>query len=536
MQQLASVWLALEPRRRIIVVLATLAMFAAVLMLSRVASTPSMSLLYAGLQGSAAGDVVTALEQRGVAYEVRGDAIYVDGSQRDELRMTLAAQGLPASAGSGYELLDGMSGFGTTSQMFDAAYWRAKEGELARTIVSNPQIRAARVHIANIGNQPFRRDMKPTASVMVTTAAGTLSGATAKALKYMIASAIAGMRPEDVSVIDSQGGLILGGDEAGPGLYGTDRAAELKRNVEQLLGARVGYGNAVVEVSVDTQTDRESITEKTIDPNSRIAISTDTTETNTSAKDQKPGGVTVASNLPSGDSAAGGTSQSTNAETRSRTNFEVSAVERLVERVPGAVKRITVAVLVDGVRSTDAGGVESFAARPDDELLALRDLVAAAVGFDEQRGDVITIKSMQFELAPLNGTLAEPSFFGSLGLNGMTLIQLAILSVVALLLGLFVVRPILTSAPRTQAGDAGAAALPAPRRGEYGALTGEIDDGSFDGSDLPVISFDDDLPMFGDVAAADADPVARLRRLIEDRQEESVEILRSWMEDTGEKA
>jgi flagellar M-ring protein FliF len=95
-------------------------------------------------------------------------------------------------------------------------------------------------------------------------------------------------------VIDSLGGLILGGDEAGPGAYGTDRAAELKRNVEQLLAARVGFGKAVVEVSVDTQTDRESITEKTLDPDSRIAISTDTTETNTSAKDQKPGDVTVA--------------------------------------------------------------------------------------------------------------------------------------------------------------------------------------------------------------------------------------------------
>jgi len=536
LQQLASVWLALEPRRRFIVALATVAMFAAVLMVSRVATTPSLSLLYAGLQGSAAGDVVAALEQRGITYEVRGDAIYVDGSQRDELRMTLASQGLPASAGSGYELLDGMSGFGTTSQMFDAAYWRAKEGELARTIVSNPQIRAARVHIANIDNQPFRRDMAPTASVTVTTAAGTLPSATAKALKYMIASAVAGMRPEDVSVIDSQGGLIPGGDEASLGVYGSDRAAELKRNVEQMLAARVGYGNAVVEVSVDTHTDRESITEKTLDPDSRIAISTDTTETSTSAKDQKPGGVTVASNLPNGDAAAGGTSQSSNAETRSRTNFEVSAIERQVDKLPGAVRRITVAVLVDGVRGVDAAGAATFAARPDDELAALRDLVAAAVGFDETRGDVITIKSMAFELAPVDGTLAQSSFFASLGLNVMSLIQLAILSMVALLLGMFVVRPILSSNPQGRGAGGGVAALAPPQRGEAGALTGEIDDGAFDGSALPIVSFDDDLPMFGDPAIADGDPIARLRRLIEDRQEESVEILRSWMEDAGERA
>ena len=536
MQQLASVWLALDPRRRVFVALATLAMFAAILMVSRIAATPGMSLLYAGLQGAAAGDVVAALEQRGVSYQVRGDAIYVDSSQRDELRMTLASQGLPATAGTGYELLDGMSGFGTTSQMFDAAYWRAKEGELARTIVSNPQIRAARVHIANIDNQPFRRDMHPTASVTVTTAAGNLPATAAKALKYMIASAVAGMRPEDVSVIDSQGGLILGGDEATPGAYSTDRATELKRNVEQMLAARVGYGNAVVEVSVDTVTDRESITEKTLDPNSRIPISTDTTETNTSSKDQKPGGVTVASNLPGGDAAAGGTSQSTNAETRARTNFEVSETQRQVDKAPGAVRRITVAVLVDGVRGLDAAGLATFAARPDDELAALRDLVAAAVGFDEQRGDVITIKSMAFQLTPVDGTLVQSSLFASLGLNAMSLIQLAILALVTLLLGLFVVRPILTSQPLTRAGDGSLPGLPAPERRGNGALNGEIDDGAFDASGLPVISFEEDLPMFGDPVAADADPVARLRRLIEDRQEETVEILRSWMEDTGEKA
>ena len=537
MQQLASVWSALDARRRVIVILATVAMFAAVLMVSRVATTPALSLLYAGLQGGAAGDVVAALEQRGVSYEVRGDAIYVDGSKRDELRMTLAAEGLPATSGTGYELLDGMTGFGTTSQMFDAAYWRAKEGELARTIVGNPHIRAARVHISNATSQPFRKDVAPTASVTVTTTDGTLSPPQAKALKYMIASAIAGLSPDSVSVIDTVGGLVLGGDDSGPGAYGSDRAAELKRNVEQMLAARVGYGNAVVEVSVDTQTDRESITERTIDPDSRVAISTDTTETNATAKDTKPGGVTVASNLPNGDAAAGGDSQSSNAETRARTNFEISETKRELEKTPGSIRRITVAVLVDGVRGLDATGAPSWAPRSDEEMAALRDLVASAVGFDEARGDVITLKSLQFELVPQAGTLVEASFWTSLGLNAMSLIQLAILSLVTLAIGLFVVRPILTSRPKQgQSGPAIAGALPSPGLGDDTGLTGEIDDRGFDASALPVVNFGDDLPMFGDPAGADADPVARLRRLIEDRQEETVEILRGWMEDTEEKA
>ena len=116
----------------------------------------------------AAGDVVRALEQRGATFDVRGGSIFVDSSQRDELRMTLASEGLPANSTSGYELLDSLSGFGTTSQMFDAAYWRAKEGELARTIVASSQFAMARVHIASTGSNPFQRGITPKASVSVT--------------------------------------------------------------------------------------------------------------------------------------------------------------------------------------------------------------------------------------------------------------------------------------------------------------------------------------------------------------------------------
>ncbi len=106
MQQILSVWTALDMRRRAIVIAATMAMFAAILGLGRMASAPNLELLYSGLEGSAAGEVVAALEARGVPYEVRGASIFVDGTQRDKLRMTLAAEGLPANGGQGYELLE----------------------------------------------------------------------------------------------------------------------------------------------------------------------------------------------------------------------------------------------------------------------------------------------------------------------------------------------------------------------------------------------------------------------------------------------
>ncbi len=490
MQQILSVWSALDMRKRIIVVLATVAMFAAVLGLASMASSPAMSLLYAGLEAGPAGEVVKALEARGAQYDVRGGAIFVETARRDELRMTLASEGLPANSAKGYELLDGLSGFGTTSQMFDAAYWRAKEGELARTIVSSPLIQQARVHIANPSPMGFRPRTSPTASVTVSTAHGTLSAQHAKALKFMVSSAVAGLSPEDVSIIDSRGGLIMSGDEVATGTSdGADRADALKHNVERILEARVGVGNAVVEVSVETATERESIRERSFDPDSRVAISTDTEEATTSAKDSRHGGVSVASNLPSGDAVGGeGASSSSNSETRERINYEVSETTREILRTPGAVKRISVAVLVDGIRSTDADGNPVWEPRSEEELSALRELVASAVGFDEARGDSLTLKTMEFEPIAMEGSEAVGGLMAGMNLDVMSLIKLAILALVSLVLGLFVLRPILgssTDSTSLHAPEAGALPGPVPPSTAQAATHSGIADGFPDPNAIP---------------------------------------------------
>ena len=534
MQQLRSLWSALDPRRRVIVALATLAMFGAILGLSRLAATPSMSLLYAGLESAAAGDVVKSLDHHGVTYQVRGDSIWVADGQRDQLRMTLAAEGLPANGGAGYELLDSLSGFGTTAQMFDAAYWRAKEGELARTIVTSPLIRTARVYISPGQSQPFQHDLKPTASVMVTTTRGRLPPEQAKALKYLVSSAVAGLQPDDVAIIDSVSGLVLPTDDPGGTQAAGDRAGILKRNVETMLEARVGPGKSVVAITIEPVTDRESIVEKTFDPAGRVPISTDTEDHTSNSTDKGAGAVTVASNLPTGQAnAAGSTAQSQDSSTHERTNYEVSSTQREIQRGPGSIRRLTVAVLVDGIRTVDAAGKETWAPRPDAELTALHDLVSSAVGYDEKRGDVITIRSLAFEpVAPL-GTAAAPSLLNQLGLDPMSAIQLAVLALVALALGLFVVRPILASS--------GTRSLPAlPQPGATGAnnaarvLTGEIDDGSYIPENLSIVS--PERRQAEAEAKATSDPVARLRRLIAERQGETLEILRSWVEDREETA
>lgn len=544
MQQLLSVWTALGVRQRLIVIGATGAMMLAVLGLARFATAPNMALLYAGLENGAAGEVVQALESRGIAYDIRGGSIFVPDTERDALRLTLASEGLPSNSSQGYELLDGLSGFGTTSQMFDAAYWRAKEGELARTIVAQPDIASARVHIANSSANPFQRDVAPSASVSVSTDSGTVTPQQARAFRYLVASAVPGMAPEDVSVIDGRGGLI--GTEDGTGAGADDRADTLRDRVQRLVEARVGTGNAVVEVSVDTVTESEMIRERRFDPDGRVAISTDTEERTDSSQDAGSGDVTVASNLPDGEAGEGdGSSSSQASETRERVNYEVSETTREITRAPGAIRRLTVAVLVNGTYTPNANGGQDFQPLPEEELADLRALVESAVGYDAERGDAVTIRSLPFERPDGLGTgPIEPGLFAG-PLDMMRLIQAGILAFVALLLGLFVLRPILSQAI---AAEAVPDALPAPE-GQSGELVqdaeamGIASDNAMD--DLPALAGGGDFGGMGmvDFDAVDGfgggegeedDPVARLRGLIEERKSETVEILRSWLDEKEE--
>lgn len=541
-QQIKTAWIALDRRKQVIIVLASLAILTTLVFMSRMATAPTMKLLYAGLENGSAGDVVTALEQRGTLFEVRGGSIYVPANQRDELRMVLAGEGLPANGGKGYELLDTLSGFGTTSQMFDAAYWRAKEGELARTIVASPHVAQARVHIANTGSNPFQRTIDPTASVSVVPTGAPVTPAQANAIRFLVASAVAGLAVEDVAVIDANGTLIGSAETAASPSTADDKAQVLRDRVLRLVEARVGAGNAVVEVSVDTVTQTESIRERRFDPEGRVAISTDTEERSDSSTNAAGGDVTVASNLPDGGQGAEG-SKANATETRERINYEVSETEHEILRTPGAVKRLTVAVLVNGFTEPAENGAPVFRQRPEEEMSALRDLVASAVGFDADRGDVITLKSMDLPSATPLGTAASGDFFDRAGLDTMSLIQVGALALVALVLGLFVVRPILAKPLGLPAPAVGA--LPkegrdrTPELNDGPVLTGEIDDdgaGAFHPSSRIEArdgSSESAVPALKENGLS---PVERLRSMIGERQEETVEILRSWLEESEENA
>ncbi len=480
-----------------------------------VANRPSMSLLYGGLDPAQAGEVVAGIERAGVAYEVRGDSIWVDAAGRDKLRMDLAAQGLPAAGGAGYELLDGMSGFGTTSQMFDAAYWRAKEGELARTILALPNVKTARVHLAIETGRGYRRDGKGSASVTIGTNGQAISREQAAALKYLISSGVPGMAPESVTVIDTKNGIVASGEDE----PGADRAAEMKRNVERILEPHVGIGNAIVELNLDLVTESEQLTEQRFDPDSRAMISQVTEETTDQSNSTGSGAVTAASNLPDGDQAQGDRSEANRQETRQQANYEVTRVTREVSRQPGSTRRLTVAVLVNGVPEENAQGEAQLVPRQQAELDVLRDLVASAVGYDETRGDLITVKSLPFAGLGDAGTSAAPGWLDRLELNGLA--RILMIGLFALAVVFLVLRPVLKARARPALDDS-RPALDAP------VLTGTI----LPAAEMVAEPTAQPAPPRApeQLALPSGDPVARLRNMMKERHDESVKILSGWID------
>jgi flagellar M-ring protein FliF len=263
----------------------------------------------------------------------------------------------------------------------------------------------------------------------------------------------------------------------------------------------------------------------------------------------------VASNIPDGDAASGQGSKNNTTATRERVNYEISETEKEIIRGPGAIKRLTVAVLINGQTVTNDAGEAVFEPRPEEELGALRELISAAIGFDEARGDVITLKSMDLPVIEPAGTAATSSFMDNLYFDAMGLIQMAALAIVTLVLGLFVVRPILAGKseglPALSAPDmdpmGGLPDLPvmgtAPGMGDFMmnpdlganiALDGEIQDGGQFGGigDMGGMGDTGGLPAIG---RGGENPVDRLREMIGERQEETVQILRGWLEENEER-
>lgn len=392
---------------------------ATLLLLAWVASYSgeSKGLLYAGLDLAESAKIGQKLDEMKIPYEVKGDgsSILVPASQVGRVRMTLAASGLPNQSGVGYELLDQQSPMNMTSFMQRVQRLRALEGEMARTIVTMGGVRTARVHIVLPERESFAREApKATASVAVTmkTGTGRLSLAQASAIRLLVAGAVPGLSQDSVTVLDSAG-IVIASDSAEAMMSGrlsemkATREQGLQRAVTELLEPLVGRGKVRVVATVDLESAREVSREEKFDPMSQVERSKqlqNDQETSDESKPRDP--VSVGQNLPNQNAPQGdGTAKTSSSTTRNgqTTNYEISSIRSERIREPGDVRRMTVAVLVDGIK--DASG--AFQPRPEEELARFSELVQAGVGFDAKRGDRVTVEAMQFLAGEPQGVVAD---------------------------------------------------------------------------------------------------------------------------------
>jgi flagellar M-ring protein FliF len=420
------------------------------------ASTPTLAPLYTGLSLEDSSAIVTELQTLNVPFEVRGDGdtILVPRDQITTLRMNLAGSGLPTKGQVGYEIFDQQGTLGATSFVQNINNVRALEGELARTIGSLARIKSARVHLVLPERELFRRETKQPSASIVVGVRGELSAGEIRAIQHLVASAIEGLSPNRVSIVDDTGTLLASGTEDGATGALSGEAAEktlgyenlVRTRVEDMLANVVGAGRARVEVTAQIDFNRSTVTQETFDPDGQVVRSTQVSE-NENLANGANGQVTVANELP-GASANNGTAEQ-GKSSQEVTNYEISKKTETAVTEAGDIKRLSVAVVVDGVYTTDAAGNSTYAPRTPDEIAQLLTLVRSAVGYSQTRGDSVEVVNMQFADRPdlvVAGTDAASGLFDFTRDDLMNGAQMAVTLLIALALVFFVMRPLLKKA------------------------------------------------------------------------------------------
>jgi flagellar M-ring protein FliF len=420
------------------------------------ASSPQMAPLYSDLSFEDSAAIVAELQNQNVPYELRaeGATVLVARDQITTIRMALAENGLPQRGQVGYEIFDQQNTLGATSFVQNINNLRALEGELARTISSLARIKTARVHLVLPERELFRRERKdPTASIVLAVR-GELSGGEIRAIQHLVASAVEGMTPSRVSVVDGSGRLLASGAGGDDSIIAGEVAERtvgienrLRDRVEQLLTNVVGAGRARVQVSAELDMNRLTRTSETFDPAGQVVRSTQVREIENSATGPgQSGEVTIANELP-GASENNGTGGSTEVGTTTEetTNFEISKTTQTEIVEAGGIARLSVAVVVDGVYADDGSGNSVYQPRSQEELAQITALVRSAIGFNAARGDQVEVANMPFaerpELAAI-GTEA-PGLLDFTRDDLMSAAEMLVTLLIALALVFFVMRPLL---------------------------------------------------------------------------------------------
>jgi flagellar M-ring protein FliF len=512
-----------------------------------VVTEPAKSILYAGLEAREAASVTAKLDAMNVPYEAKGDGgtILVPADQVTKLRMELASENLPA-AGVGYEIFDKSDSFGTTAFVQNINQLRALEGELARSIQTIEGIDTARIHLVVPERQLFSHDAQsPSASVVLKTR-GTLDRGQVAAIQHLVAAAVSGLEPARVAIVDDKGDLLAGGeDKTGAEATSSDEESQttsfedrLRQRIESIVASIVGPGHVRVQVAADMNYNHTSETAEIYDPDSKVVRSTQTVEQNaTDAGAGSNGAVSVASALPGGQQASQGNgtdaTKSNSTRTEETTNYEISKTVKTSTQDGGQVKKLSVAVAVDGISSAGAAGKDDYKPRSAQEMQEIDSLVKSAIGYDKSRGDTVQVVNMPFAKVDLGPT--TPAATPLLGLDSsdwLKIIEVAILSLTALLIGFFVARPLigrmfapnpvgggqLTFAPQPVAGQ-----LPAPSQMQAGtnALPGAT------AGALPAPESMIDISRIeGQVRESS---IRKVGEVVQAHPEEALAILRSWL-------
>ena len=507
-------------------------------------SKPEMALLYSDLDPQATNQIADQLASRQVEFSMSADQtrISVPRDQVAQLRLEFAEQGL-SGAIVGYDIFDRDESLGQSSFTQEINKLRALEGELSRTIASIDNVRGARVHIVMPRREVFTRDPQPaTASIIIKMkGAQRLDSNRTAAIQQLVATAVPQLDPSRITIIDDRGTLLHGGGDADDGPMSATNIADMRSGYESRVGSKitemlekvVGVGKARVEITAEMDFSQEVQNIQSFDPEQQVLVSSREVEEVQQSQEQAQDTVTVGNNLPAApgiDGGAGG-----NTDSRSKTdaiqNFQTgnTKTERIVP--PGRIERLSVAVVVDGLRLDDG----TYQPRTDEEMEVLRELVESAAGIDRGRGDQITIHNLRFEEVPVFEPLDEEQLFGiPFPLSSLRNFAQPLFALIAIILvALIVVRPLMTrffDMKQQEAAARAAADQPTMITDQSGGMMG----GEMAmGGDMVPHDGGGEFDAMIDIAHIEgrvkASSLKKIGEIIEKHPEEAVSILRSWM-------
>ena len=523
-------------------------------------ATPEMKLLYTNLSSTDSGAVAAKLEETQIAYEIStdGSRIMVPSDQVGRARMLLADAGLPNGGSMGYEIFDEQSGFGTTNFVQNINQVRALEGELSRTISSLDSIRSARVHIVLPQRELFSRDTRSSsASVFL----GIQSGSSAErsqilAIQSLVASAVPNLKASNVSVIDSNGNLMAkGGEDDGLMSVKTEdlrRTFEkrMQNSIEDQISRVVGYGKVTAIVNAEMNFDQISMNEEIYDPEGQVQRSSQTTQEETTEREPASDEVSVGTNLPGvgGDLLADNAPTAETSRTEEVTNFEISKTIRNTVRQSGEIQKLSVSILVDGRYTTDEEGNKTYEPRSEQEMSQITALVRSAIGYDEDRGDVIEIVNLQFAQIDTDADIIDDRMlFGFEKSDLIDAAEMLVVGIMLILVVLLVLQPMVTKLVNAEslnrpvtgldellqhdllAASPANPALAPPAQQQIGA-DGQALSAAEMGGDYDVEEDEDSLiNIQGIEGKVKASTVKKVEGIVESYPTETVSVIRSWM-------